>query len=313
MPIQSRYFHGAFVALVSIVCCVLPAGASPIALATNLTGPPQSRPAGGDWQPMHILQRLSAGDEIRCGAGQNVTILILSTGVRFEVAAGHDAHVGQTAIAGAVATGPMGGASIQVAKAMTGLDTEPFIARPTISHQRLVKSSPGIMAAGTRSFDLPPLDGDIAFYTFTLFDKHDNVVWSVRTADQHVDCPADLPDFTLRRPYVWTESGFGPSGKPVPATRWGIITFLSTDDAASLDAQVKALNADLAASPQDNTPLLMQAELYRQYGVLEGTLEKLEDNRLHGIPGIDQAQHDTYAEVSPYALMLSLPPTPVPQ
>jgi hypothetical protein len=198
----------------------------------------------------------------------------------------------------------MGGATIRVAKNMTGLDTDPFLARPAFSHERLDPSSPGIMAAGSTSFTWQPLP-DAVVYTFTIFDQHDNVVWSVRSTNTTESMPSDIPPLASRRPYVWKLSGFGDSGKPVPQTRWGIITLLSSDDQAQLTTDANALKAQIAANPQDTTPLTLLAELYAEYGVYEASLSTLEDTRLSNQPGIGFTISDHYAKVSHLAVMLA--------
>jgi hypothetical protein len=194
---------------------------------------------------------------------------------------------------------------------MTGLDTEPFMARPPLSHQRLDPSSPGIMLAGTTSFQWRSLPA-AAVYTFTLFDQHDNVIWSTRTTDTTAQLPADVPALSTRRPYVWTVAGFGESGKPVTNTPWGIITFLTKEDQDALNADVQSLGDQIAANPSDSTPRLLLAQLYREYGVYEGAISTLDDGHLAGQPGLDDLLRDTYAQVSPLALLLyrqSMTPT----
>jgi hypothetical protein len=84
--------------------------------------------------------------------------------------------------------------------------------------------------------------------------------------------------------------------------RWGVITFLSRPDADLLTAEAAEFAAPLEGA--DVTPLVILAELYRSYGVLERTLETLENPRLADLPGIREAQDEAYRQVSRYALLL---------
>lgn len=279
--------------------------ASPVAMATNMTGKPQYK-AGGEasWKPLGVLTRLSPGDSVHCGPGQEAVVMMFLDGVRYRVAANSTGTVAPTSVKGAELMAGGGGANIRVAKAMTGLDDSPFLARAGLSHQRLDPSSPGIMTAGTSTFTWLPLE-EAANYTFTLFDQHDNVVWSVRSSGTTADYPSDMPPLMAKKPYVWKLSGFGESGRPVPDTRWGIITFLTTDDQNQLNADVAALKAQAAADPSDASPLLLLAELYAEYGVYEGALSTLEDPALVNEPGIQESIAEHYARVSHLAVMLA--------
>jgi len=278
--------------------------ASPVAMATNMVGKPVFREGdAGAWKMLGVLQRLSPGDTVRCGPGQQAIVMMFLDGVRFKVAANESATVAPTTVKGAEPLGGAGGATIRVAKAMTGLDTQPFLARPGQEYERLDPASPGIVIDTTTQFQWLPLD-NAATYSFTLFDSHDNVVWSTRVSGTSAQYPSDLPAPIDKRAYVWTVSGFGASGKPVPKSRWGIITFLAQSDANQLTHDAADLKAEMASNPSDTTPLLVLAEEFRQYGVLEGTLETLDDTRLAGQPGLSDARQSAFAQISPLAMLL---------
>jgi hypothetical protein len=279
------------------------AHASPVAMASNMVGKPVYRSGGGAWKPLGVLQRLSPGDEVKCAPGQQAVIMMFTDGVRFKVASGKTGTVEPTSVRGAQPVGGAGGATIRVAKAMTGLDTQPFLARPGHSFERLETSSPGIVIVGTPSVTWAVTDPGTATYVLTLFNQNNNVVWSTRTSGPTADLPTDVALVT-RRPYVWTIAEYSKSGKPYPGTRWGIVTFLSSDDAAQLNSDAKSLNDQFSANPTDFTPKLLLAELYRSYGVYNGTLEALQDAMPSGQPGITKAMEDAIAQVSPYAVFL---------
>jgi hypothetical protein len=278
--------------------------ASPVAMATNMVGKPMYREGdAGDWKTLGVLQRLSPGDTVKCGPGEQAIVMMFMDGVRFKVDANEVATVAPTTVKGAEALGGAGGATIRVAKAMTGLDSQAFLARPGQEYERLDPTSPGIVIDTTTQFQWLPLD-DAVTYSFTLFDSHDDVVWSTRVVGTSAQYPSDIPPPLDKRPYVWMVSGFGDSGKPVPKTRWGIITFLAQADADQLTKDAADLKAEMTSDPSDTTPLLVLAEEFRQYGVLEGTLETLDDTRLAGQPGLSDARQSAFAQISPLAMLL---------
>jgi hypothetical protein len=179
------------------------------------------------------------------------------------------------------------------------------MARPAQSHRRLNPQFPGWMTDDQRLFAWTPVPG-AATYSLTLFDQRDNVVWSVRVCEPRVDYPADLPALAARRPYVWRLVPFGSSGKPLAAgDAWGVVTILTAADAAQLRADERELREQAQQVPEDTTFLVLMAELYREYGVLDRTLEILEDPRLTEQPGIRDALEEAYREISPYARLLA--------
>jgi hypothetical protein len=292
-----------WITLVSLYIVAVGSANAAVGVASHLTGSPEAKTAGESWRPIKFLQRLDAGDTIRCGPGDDVTIVLFDGGTRFRVAPGANAVVQAGTVQGAVKAANLRGPSMQVAKSMAGSRADAFIARPAESHQRLYPQFPGWIVEGDRHFQWLAVPG-AATYSFTLFDSHDDVVWSVRTADVSADYPADLPYPTLQKTYVWRLSPFGKSGKPVPGARWGMVTFLSKTDADELAAEAKQISDQASAPDGDATDLVMLAELYRSYGVLEKTLETLEGPRLANQPGIRDAQDQVYAQVSRYAQLL---------
>src|SRR3569833_1521893 len=125
---KARMFAG-LIAAASIVGFANVADASPVAMASNMVGKPTFRSGGGSWKPLGVLQRLSPGDQVKCGPGEQAIIMMFTDGIRFKVASGATGTVQPTAVKGASAVGGMGGSTIRGAKAMTGLDTQPFLAR----------------------------------------------------------------------------------------------------------------------------------------------------------------------------------------
>ena len=50
-----------------------PAVAVPVGMACHLTGKPEVG-TGGKWKPLRLMQRLQAGDTVRCSAGAEAII-----------------------------------------------------------------------------------------------------------------------------------------------------------------------------------------------------------------------------------------------
>lgn len=284
------------------------ATAAPVAMTCHLQGTPQVRSAGA-WGPLRLLQRLSPGDVVRCGAGAQAVLVLFANSQRYRIDAGKQATVSATTVTGAQKLGGLGGASGRIAQNLGNTRVGAYLARPAQSHQRLTPDFPGYMEEGNRNFTWPAIAG-AATYSFTLFDQHDNVVWSSRGADTTVEYPADLPYPGLRRPYVWRLTPYGQSGKPQAASRWGVVTFLAADDAAALRRDATQLEEEARAKPTDVTPLALLAELYRSYGVLERTLEILEDQRLAGQPGRMDTIKEVYGQISKYGRALAASDSP---
>jgi hypothetical protein len=96
-------------------------------------------------------------------------------------------------------------------------------------------------------------------------------------------------------------SALGASGKPVEKPRWGTVAFLSQEDADALLQAASPLELQQKQNPKDATSAALLAELYRSYGVMERTLEKLEDLDTLSQPGALEAQSEAYQQISPYA------------
>lgn len=280
-----------------------PVVAAPAGTAINVNGKVEYRAKGAsNWMPLQLRQKLEAGDAVRCGAGAQATLVLFSTGERFQVPAGKEAQVEAAGITGAQSLGALQGPSARVAKALAGAPTGVVRARPAPSHRRLQARGPCWLVEGERKFQWDAETG-AASYALTLFDQADNVVWSQRTTEPAAEYPADLAPLGQRRPYLWKLTFFGRSGKPA-GSRWGLITLLSAADAERLAGDEKELLAAIQAAPDDATPRLLLADLYQSYGVYERTLEVLDDLRPSGQPGLLEALDATYRQISPMAHML---------
>jgi len=296
--------YAGLIAATAVVALTSVVHASPVAMASNMVGKPTFKSGAGPWKPLGVLQRLSPGDVVKCGPGQQAVIMMFTDGIRFKVASNSTGTIQPTSVRGGVSVGDMGGATIRVAKAMTGLDTQPFLARAVLEAQELSLHDNGIIVQGTKSITINSPDAGVASYLLTMFNQQGNVIWSTKTSGPDIDLPADLPVST-RKPYVWTLTEFGQMGKPQLALRWGIVTFLSQTDADALNADAASLESQAASGDDHTSPLMVEAELYKQYHVYQGALRVLDplvkkDEHL----GIVKAQADICNQVSPYAGLL---------
>ena len=283
------------------------AAAVTVGMVTRLTGKAEvSSAQGNDWKPVRLMRRLEAGDRVRCASDGEVVITLFASAEQCTVAAGTTVTLDAKGIKGAQKVAGLRGSGIQIARAMAGDRPGGFEARPAQAHQRLLPHYPGWSLEGERQLSWTPV-ARAASYSFTLFDKNDNVIWSQRVEGPVATYPAELPFFALRRPYVWRLVAFGASGKPLPESRWGILTFLSAKDAEQLATDAKELENQAKAEIKDTTVFFLLAELYRSYGVLEKALETLERPELEKQEGIKEAQEDIYHEISRYALILRTP------
>lgn len=283
--------------------------AASVGMATYVLGKAEVRLAGGSaWKPLRLMQPLEAGSQVRCAAGAAAVIVLFASAARYKVGSGGAATVAPNQVSGAVRDTALPGPAIRIAKAMGGSRLDAFIARPAQSHERLTPQFPGWVLEGERHFEWAAIPG-AATYSFTLFDPNDNVVWSARVAEAKADYPAALTFFALRRPHVWRLVAFSQGGKPLPGARWGLITFLTQPDVDQLTAAVQSLEELAHTENTDSTGLVLLAELYRSYGVLEKTLEVLESPQLASQPGILEAQEEVYRQAGRYAQLLHQQPS----
>lgn len=280
-----------------------PALAAPAGMVADLAGKPELRAKGaGPWTPLVLRQKVEAGDVVRCGAGAQATVVLFSSGERFQIASGKEATVDAGTVRGGQSIGALKGPSAKVAMALGGAPTGAVRARPAPSHRRLMAKGPCWLVEGERKLQWDPETGAAA-YLITLYDQADNAVWSQRVTDTSAELPAEASPFGFRRPYLWRLTLFGKSGKPA-GSRWGVITFLSAADAEKLTADEKELLEAIKATPEDTTSKLLLADLYQSYGVMERTLEVLDDLRPGGRPGIAEALEEAHRQISPLALLL---------
>jgi hypothetical protein len=279
----------------------LPAWAAPVGMAAQVKGS-VTLESGGKKAPLKLLGRVESGDVVRTGAGAQAIIVLFDGGARYQIGAGQSATIRPGQVIGATKMAGMSGPSAAVAQKLGGARVGAVMARHGHAFERLTPQFPGWMPLDKPKFEWLPLTGALN-YTFTLFDQYDNVVWSARTDKLFAEFPADAPVLREQRPYLWRLSGFGTTGKPVIDSRFGLVTFLSSDEGAALTKLAGELQQQ-ARNATDKTPLLILVEAYREKGVVGRALEILEGEELRSEEGIAGARSDVIQSLSGFARAL---------
>ncbi len=285
----------------SLFTVVQVAHAAPVGMAAQVKGNVQVE-SGGKKAPLKLLGRVESGDVVRCSSGAQAIIILFGGGTRYKIGANQSATIGAGAVVGATKMAAMSGPSAAVVQKLGNARVGAVMARPATSFERLTPTFSGWMPLEKPKFEWLPLNS-AATYTFTLFDAYDNVIWSVRTDKLSADYPDDAPELREHRPYLWRLSGFGNSSKPVQESRFGLVTFLSAADGTALTKTVADLEAE-AENADDNTPLLLLIEAYRDTGVLGRALEVFDAQKLRDEEGIADAKNDIINSLSPFARAL---------
>lgn len=283
------------------VLLAAPAWADPIGMAATVKGPVKVE-QNGENKPLRLLQRLEPGAVITVGNGGEAGVVLFGGG-RYRLSAGQMGKVTPGGVTGAQKLANLAGPSANAVRLLGNARVGAAVARLTGTLRRLQPNSPGYLTLPNPQFTWDPMQG-ASYYTFSLLDTADNVVWSVRTTEPTVTYPADGIPLLERRPYLWRVTKYGSIGKATADVGSGIIAFLTPEDAATLTAQVAELQK-LPATPGDNSNLLLLAETYRTFGVYGRALEVITDNRLDNEPGIAEAREDMYSEISPLARVLA--------
>jgi hypothetical protein len=276
-------------------------------MACHLTGRPEARSGDNGWRPLRMLQKLDAGDAVRCGTGASAVIVLFKSGERFRVAAGGTGVVQANTVGGAQSMGGLKGPSDRVARSLTGARTGMVLSRRVTAPVTLTPAAPGWIVDSSRLLEWTQWNpGRVDHYSFALF-KGDEVVHTQNVATASLQLPATLP-LQQRVPYVWRIVTFGKSNSSNQVVQqgahWGVVTFLSADDATTLSANVKELEAQVKENKEDDTTAAaLLAELYREYGVLQKTISMLEDVPLLGSPGSEAATDEAYSQIGYYGLL----------
>lgn len=288
--------------------------AVPVGMAVHLEGKPQAQ-SGGAWKPLRVLQKLSVGDSVRCGAGDGAVVVLFAGAKRFQIGANATANIGAESVSNAKLLGAARGASARVAASLGGARTGAILFRPAPSYKRLhfqgktddVKAPPSRdwLREGERTWEMNAI-ANATSYVFSLIDPKDYVVWSGTITGNAERVSVALPEsvkLKSQRPYVWRLQGFTDAGK-LTASYWGITEMLSAEDETKLLADEKDLLNDDGTLPDDVTQLALLVETYRNYGVVENALELLARDALNMQPGVDETRDEILALAGPYAQML---------
>ncbi|HEX9998788.1 MAG TPA: hypothetical protein VGB45_16755 [Abditibacterium sp.] len=297
MKISSYYVLGAL-ALSSIWNT---SQAAPVGMIAHLSGDLAAL-NGGKKTPLRLLSRVEEGTTIVSGPNASAVLVLFGNGTRYQIGARARVDVGAKSVAGArplaALSGPSAGAAQLLGQARVGA----VLSRSGSSFQRITPNSKGYFIGASPRFDWTPIAG-AALYSFTLFDSADNVIWNIST-DQTGAAYSGSVALAERKPYLWKLSGFGDSGKPLDQSRWGIVTPLSSDDAATLDGLVTTLSAE-PQSKTDQSALWMLVETYRSFGVCNNALELLDSELLQGEKSVGSVRSQILASLSPFTRALA--------
>jgi hypothetical protein len=289
--------------------------AEPVAMVVHLAGHAKVTRGGGEL-PARLLLKLEPKDRVRCSAGSEVGIVMVTGGKRFLLAGDQTGTVTEIGVDGAKPMAGLRGPSLEAANKLAGTQAGVNFARPRGSAAvDLVTDFKGWLPAGTRQFRWNAKDrfqvdtGRGAKLpsscTFSVFDRTGYLVWSAHTTTSEVDYPADLPPLETGVPYTWRLDAFGEDGRPLrDKLPWGIVTFLDDDHARQLKEQTADLEKQIAEHPTDATAKVLLAETYHRFGVLMQAV-RLVDQVVE--PGDDDlsAQRALYEEAGSLALLLS--------
>ncbi len=283
---------------------------SQVAMFTHVGGRVEIRLEGeSDWKSARLLQKLYRGSDVRCNDSGEATLVILKSGERFLLDAGGRGKVGSDSISGGKSLGGLRGASALAAKTLGGSRVGGALSRAPIADSALEPSFKGWLSSTSPKFHWKSVPGAIR-YTFTLFDREENVVWSASSKTENAEYPDDLPEILTARPYVWRLTPFGKSGRQLgTGTRWGVVTFLTQEQEKSLLDEVEPLLAQAMAEPKNSEPLLMLAEKYRKSGVYQRTLECIGALGLlmkEPQESIEAAREDAYREIGRLAVLFGV-------
>mgnify|MGYP001283809969 FL=1 len=288
--------------------------ADAVAVVVSLSGSPTVRVGGtGAERPLKLFEKLETGDVVRCD-GASEAILNLS-GARYKVAGGNTATVTADGVRGGQKTSSLKGPSSRLVGGMVAARTSGLLGRPGTSYSPITPAYPGYLKEGTRKIDWAPVPG-AAQYDFTLADTLGNIVYHARETETAVTLPEEvLAQIRPASPYVWRLAPLGKTGKAIAqaAVRWGVLTFLSDADAATLEAEAKELRSEI--TPDDTTAVVLLIELYRQKGVYDKVLELLseaalsqeQNGQMAAKPGVVEERERAYKALGPFAYMLAHP------
>src|SRR5689334_13914290 len=196
--LRSTLIQGTLVGVVgaAVAGSARPTLAAPAGMAYHLTGKPQAR-VNGAWGALRMLQKLEAGDAVRCGAGDSAVIVIFKSGEQFKVGAGGTGTMQADKVAGAQSLGGLRGPSVRVARALTGARTGAVMARPGSAPSSLTPQAQGWILDNQRVIEWTPAQVSInppitaSSYSFVLFDRN-SPIWSGHAQEAQVQLPQTL-------------------------------------------------------------------------------------------------------------------------
>ena len=281
-----------------------------VAMTSNIRGTAEVQDPEG-WKPIRLMQKLYKGTRVRCAEGGVLTVVFLKSGNRFRLDSGQAGVVDSDSLSGAKALAGLKGASSDAARSLGGSRVGALLSRAPISESRLNRDFKGWLRTDDKRVEWIKRD-DATLYCFTIFDRDENVIWSIRTNSASAEFPEGISEPPTARPYVWRLSAFTRSGKMIDGSvRWGALTFLTAEQEEQLLKLTEPLQAQIAKDKTDGESLLLLAAVYREMGVCQRALETLSDltekSRQTTIKSelISTAKIDIYRDLGRMALLMS--------
>ena len=277
-------FVTAALSVIGLLGAHLEARAAVVGMAISIKGAPMvisSKSA----RRLRLSDRVNSGDKIRCASGSEAVVVLFGNNQRFVIGAGKTGVVGKDGVGGASAQSALSDASGRVAQALSGSKTGAFQGRNVGSGEKagivwshLQDKAPGWMLESDKTFSWAK-DINAAQYNFTLTDKNNDVIYSVRATENSFTYPETAPAIALYQPYVWRLTYYRENvdgNLEVFATKWGAMTWVAPAVAQELSGLL-ANQTPATIGKGDITTALLTAAAFEEKGVLQPALEILDE------------------------------------
>jgi hypothetical protein len=292
------------------------ARAEPVAMICHLAGKAEVSHGAGAWTAARLLQKLEKGDRVRCLTGGEAGIVMMRGGQRFLLPTGQSATVSDTAIDGAKLIAGLRAPSLEATNKLEGRLAGGTLARYGNRAADLVPSFHGWLSAETKRFEFAKTlfeNTKVGGYNFSLWNQNGYILWNAHTrealgesASKPVVVDAtDLPAMKTRTPYIWRLDAINPQGGSTSKFVWGIITFLTPEEARQLEQETADLTRQAKDDPKDAATTILLAQRYREFGVHQYALDLLGTlySGLESAEAIEAAEDDLCHEAGRFALL----------
>lgn len=265
--------------------------AAPVGMICSLKGKAH---VNGD--TARVLQNLKVGDMIACEPNSSVIVVIFGNGERFKLTG--KGTVQGDIVTGAVALGGLQGASAEAARTIVGSRTGATLSRDPIPTSRIRGIDPDWISDETRSLSWKAVP-EASSYTFSLYDTHDDAVYTARTAGNVSQVSLKSANLVPGQVYIWKMTARNEKSAAIgrkrqnqtsPPVRWGTLAVLTDKEIESVKAGAKGIEA-MKKDGDDKSFIVLLAGIYRSHGLLKLAIETLED------AGESEAQKDLEYEL----------------